>query len=78
MATLLTCAVCGGKVSSDANSCPHCGTPNFKSASFLAEEQRIRRQEEAQKRQFSEMYEQAVLDNEEFDRKKEEPKSKLH
>lgn len=51
MATLLTCTVCGGKVSSDAHSCPHCGTPNFKSASFLAEEQRKRRQEEAQKRQ---------------------------
>lgn len=29
MAKLLSCIVCGGKVSSDAYTCPHCGTKNF-------------------------------------------------
>lgn len=27
---LLNCKVCSGKVSSDATTCPHCGTPNFR------------------------------------------------
>lgn len=29
MAELLSCIVCGGKVSSDAYICPHCGTRNY-------------------------------------------------
>ncbi len=28
---LLNCKVCSGKVSSDAATCPHCGTSNFRS-----------------------------------------------
>jgi len=28
MATLGTCRTCGGKVSSEARACPHCGQPN--------------------------------------------------
>lgn len=30
MAKLLNCTKCGGSVSSDLNSCPHCGTTHFK------------------------------------------------
>lgn len=45
MAELLTCVVCGGKVSSDARSCPHCGTPNYKSADYLHKESLMRAQE---------------------------------
>ena len=37
MASLILCAMCNGRVSTDAASCPHCGTPNFtKYKAFLA------------------------------------------
>lgn len=35
MAVLLNCVVCGGKVSSDASSCPHCGTRSFMSDEYI-------------------------------------------
>lgn len=35
---LLTCRLCGGTVSSRADSCPHCGSTNFKPDSYLREE----------------------------------------
>lgn len=38
MAVLLNCVVCGGKVSSDASSCPHCGTPSFMSDEYIQKE----------------------------------------
>ena len=38
MAVLLNCVVCGGKVSSDASSCPHCGTRSFKSVEYIQKE----------------------------------------
>ena len=36
---ILSCKLCGGKVSSHAASCPHCGSRNFKPDSYLREEQ---------------------------------------
>lgn len=38
MTELLKCVVCQGIVSSDASRCPHCGSPNFKSSSFIQEQ----------------------------------------
>lgn len=43
MAILLSCKVCGGKVSSDARQCPHCGSPNFIPDSFRYEQQEAQR-----------------------------------
>ena len=41
MAVLLNCKLCGGIVASDADKCPHCGTPNYQlekiDSSFAAE-----------------------------------------
>jgi len=39
---LLKCKLCGGNVSSGATKCPHCGTYNFKSASYLTEMELMR------------------------------------
>lgn len=42
MSELIQCKTCGGKVSAAATRCPHCGEPDFKSASYHAEEQQHR------------------------------------
>lgn len=43
MAELLKCAVCQGIVSSDASRCPHCGSPNFKSSSYIQKQEQLYR-----------------------------------
>ena len=50
---LLQCRVCGGKVSSGALACPHCGSRNFKPLDFLKKEEEERRiKEEAQRARY--------------------------
>ena len=46
---ILSCKLCGGKVSSHAASCPHCGSRNFKPDSYLREE---RAENDAKERQM--------------------------
>ena len=31
---LITCRVCEGQVSTDADACPHCGTPSYRAFSL--------------------------------------------
>lgn len=53
MSELINCKTCGGKVSTAASMCPHCGEPNFKPASYLAKERQLQQQEEARRRQIA-------------------------
>lgn len=43
MTELLKCVVCQGIVSSDASRCPHCGSPNFKSISYIQKQEQLYR-----------------------------------
>lgn len=54
---LLRCRLCGGKVSSAALACPHCGSRNFKPAEYLKREAEERRIEEETRRARNELEE---------------------
>ena len=45
MSELINCKTCGGKVSTAATKCPHCGEPYFKSDSYL---QKVKREQAQQ------------------------------
>ena len=59
----ITCVVCGGKVSSDARSCPHCGTPNYKSADYLHKES-VKREQDYRAAQEEQVRKKAIRDAE--------------
>lgn len=44
---LLLCSLCGGKVSSRASVCPHCGSPSFRPEEYLRRVQAEKAREEA-------------------------------
>jgi ribosomal protein L7/L12 len=44
MATLSTCRTCGGKISTEARVCPHCGQPDPDDSSLAVEVRSILRE----------------------------------